>query len=337
VSADSSFPTAEILCMRGSDNPRQARDPECEFVTRQLDLAGIDATWLDTFDGSLSGHTVSAYFTGTASLRDGIAGNTYVPGAIACNLTSYGAVPANFFCSSDGATCPEAESQTSIARFIRAGATGAHGTVAEPLNNCFPNAGTLLLYTFGYNLGESFFMSQRFLYWVNCVLGDPLTTPYGRRPEVDVITDGTHPSGSALVVEATHPDGVARVLLYFDGVLVAEQAGDSLSYVVDDPEGAELDVLAVAVAGNAPQPRTGWPNPDQHPRPDVQGWTTEAITVTEALEPDEVEVADLPPDEYDGDVIEPAPDAWSDAPGDVEDDQAEDGSGTSACGCVIVD
>ncbi|MBW2263120.1 MAG: TIGR03790 family protein [Deltaproteobacteria bacterium] len=337
VAADESFPAAEILCMEGSDSARAARDPECEYVVRHLDMAGITATYLAPFDGSLAGHTVSAYWTGTASLRGAIAGQTYVPGAIACNLTSTGAAPTNFFCSSDGTTCPASESQTSIARFIRAGATGAHGAVAEPLNNTFPNAGTLLLYTFGYNLGESYFFNQRFLYWQNILLGDPLTTPYAERPVVTVVTDGTHPQDSPLVVEGAHPDGVARVLLYIDEVLVAREDSDTLSHVVTDVDGSELEILAVAIAQNVGVTRTGWPNPDQNPQADVQGWTTTTVTVTAPVEPDEVEVADLPPD-ADDDVEEDAlVDADDDPAVDPGGEEPEDGgSETSGCGCVLV-
>ena len=165
---------------------RGARDPECEFLTRQLAQDGLPARWLSPFDGQLANQEVAALFTGTTSLQDGIDENIWVPGAVACNLTSYGAVPANFHCSADGLTCPENESQTSIARFVRAGATAAHGTAAEPLNNTFPNAGALLLYSAGYNLAESFLFSQRYLYWQNVLLGDPLVTPYATRPQVSV-------------------------------------------------------------------------------------------------------------------------------------------------------
>ena len=334
VAADGSFPTAEILCMRGSDEPRAARDPECEYVVRHLDMAGFTATWLTPFDGALAGHTVSAYWTGTAGLRDGIAGQTYVPGAIACNLTSTGAAPTNFFCSSDGATCPESESQTSIARFIRAGATAAHGAVAEPLNNSFPNAGTLLLYTFGYNLGESYFFNQRFLYWQNILLGDPLTTPYATRPEVTVVTDGTHPQDSPLVVEGTHADGVARVLLYVDEALVAWEDADTLSYVVSDVEGSELEILAVAIARNVGVTRAGWPNPDQNPQADVQGWTTTSITVTAPVEPDEAEEIDDPPDAGE-DAWEDAADTDTDPAVDPGEEPGDGGPETSGCGCVL--
>ena len=99
---------------------------------------------------------------------------------------SYGAAVGNFFCNQDGTVCPGGEAQTSIARFIRAGASGAHGTVNEPLNNPFPNAGTMILYTFGYSMGESWLFNQRYLYWQNVYLGDPLATPYAKRPVVTI-------------------------------------------------------------------------------------------------------------------------------------------------------
>ncbi len=283
LAADGSFPTADLLCMEGGDAARGARDPECEFTSRHLALAGFASTWLTPFDSALAGHTVSAYFTGTAGLRDGIAGNTYEAGAITGNLTSTGAAPSNFFCNADGTVCPESESQTSIARFVRAGATGAHGTVAEPLNNTFPGAGTLLHYTFGYNLGESYFFNQRFLYWQNIYLGDPLTTPYAERPVVSIVPAGEVSRGGAISVQASHPDGVSAVRVYVDGERVAEGVGPSLEWIVDRDVGNTLNVMAVAVAQNAEVQRSGWPVEAHLPRPDVQGWQTASLTVGEEV------------------------------------------------------
>ena len=199
VDSDGSMPAGELLCMQSADQARGARDPECEYLVRRLQDVGANAVWLDTFEAELAGRELAALFTGAASFREGIAGNTWLPGAIACNLTSFGAVPNNFFCDKSGETCPERESQTSIARFVRAGATGAHGTVAEPLNNTFPDASTILLYQEGYTMGEAFLFSSEFLYWYNLVLGDPLAAPYAHRPEIVVAepphrprSDGAH-------------------------------------------------------------------------------------------------------------------------------------------------
>jgi uncharacterized protein (TIGR03790 family) len=274
--SDGTLPSAEILCMRGEDEARAARDPECELATRMLKGAGYNATFVDTFDGGLAGHDVMAYFTGSSdSVKNAIAGNTYAPGAIACNLTSFGAAIGNFFCNADGTQCPGGEAQTSIARFIRAGATGAHGTVNEPYNNVFPNAGTLLYYTFGYSMGESFLFNQRFLYWQNIHVGDPLATPYAKRPSVAITADT-----AAVTVTASHDAGIARIDLYQAGKRIGQSDGAS-ELVLENPgaAGETLDLLAVAVAQNAPAQRAGWPEPNQLPHPDVQGWKAAKVVL----------------------------------------------------------
>ncbi len=282
VASDGTFPKAEIMCMQGEDSARAARDPECEFTTRMLTSAGFNGKWVTPFSGTLSGHTVAAYFTGSAdSVKNAIAGNTFVPGAITDNLTSYGAAISNFSCSTDGTKCPAAEAQTSCARFVRAGATGTHGTVAEPLNNVFPNAGSMLLYTFGYSLGESYFLSERFLYWQNITLGDPLATPFATRPIVTFDGSPTaHAHNQPVVVHATHPAGVASIALFKGGKRVAEATGDTVSYTPTEKVGEVLDLLAIAVAVDAPVQRAGWKNPNQKPHAEVQGWTTSALTLT---------------------------------------------------------
>jgi len=285
--ADGTFPSAELLCMAAADDARGARDPECEFTSRMLASAGFNGAWLTPHDASLSGHTVSGYFTGAADLQGGIAGETYEPGAITDNLTSYGAVPSNFFCSDDGLTCPASESQTSIARYVRAGATGAHGTVNEPLNNVFPLASSLLFYTFGYNLGESQLFALRYVYWQNLFLGDPLTTPYAVRPVVTF--PGQVAEGSPFVVQASHPDGVAEVRVYVGGVLLDAVEVDGEPATVASvavpgwvgTSGDVLDVTAVAIAQDVHVDRAGWPQPDQQPRAEVQGWTRGEVLVTD--------------------------------------------------------
>ncbi|MEQ1569538.1 MAG: TIGR03790 family protein [Myxococcota bacterium] len=290
VAADGTFPTAPVTCMRGGDEARAARDPECELTVRLLADAGVSAEWIDGFDPALSGREVAAYFTGTADLTAGIAGQTYVPGAIADNLTSTGAVPQNFFCDPTGAVCPEAESQTSIARYVRAGATGVHGAVAEPLNNVFPNAGALVLYTSGYSLGESFLFAQQFLYWQNLVLGDPLTTPFAERPVVDL--PSAWAAGESVQITASHPDGVVELRLYLDGVEVAAAEGDTLAYTPDGSAGDTASVLAVAVAGDHQLQRgLAWPVAEQTARADTQGWASAVVTLGAPAAPDSPEAS----------------------------------------------
>jgi uncharacterized protein (TIGR03790 family) len=275
VASDGTMPTQEIMCMRGEDDARAARDPECELTTRMLASAGFNGVWLDAFDGALAGRDLMGYMTGSSdSVKNAIAGNTFAPGALTDNLTSYGAVPNNFFCNDDGSVCPASESQTSCARFVRAGATGAHGTAVEPFNNVFPNAGAFLHYTFGYSMGESYFFNQRFLYWENVHLGDPLATPYAVRPLVTIDADTER-----VIVHAEHANGVARVALFKDGVRIGEAEGADLEVESPGNSGDTFTFLAVATAENAAVTRSGWPQEAQLPQPDVQGWVAENITL----------------------------------------------------------
>jgi len=278
AASDGSFPTAPITCMTAADSARGARDPECAFATDLLARAGIPAQYIESHDAELSGESLAGLLTGTTDFADGIEGNEWVAGAFAGNLTSFGAVPNNFRCADDG-TCPASESQTSIARFIRGGATFAHGTASEPLNNCFPGAGMFLLSTMGYSAIESALMTQRFLYWQNVYLGDPLSAPWAERPVLNISTD--LPVNRPPDITATHPNGIAELRLYVDGVRVDPLT--SLEESLGLTEGTDVTLLAVALAENAPVVRDGWPQPDQRPRPDIQGWATAEVTLASAI------------------------------------------------------
>jgi uncharacterized protein (TIGR03790 family) len=274
VSADGHPPAAPITCMAAADSARGARDPECHFTISMLDAAGIDAVWIDAHDPTLSGVELAGLMTGTTSLQDGIDGNTWVDGAFAANLTSYGATPNNFRCS-DEAECPGTESQTSIARFVRGGATFAHGTANEPLNNSFPGAGMYLLSTMGYGAIESAFFTSKYLYWQSIYLGDPLSSPWAERPEVSI--DGTVWADTPVSIDASHTEGIRELRLYADGVRVDIDL--ALADTIGASEGDTVQLLAVAIAENPVLSRTGWPEPGQHPRPDIQGWAMADITV----------------------------------------------------------
>jgi MYXO-CTERM domain-containing protein len=298
LEAEAQPPSGELLCMAGADDARGARDPECEFVTRHLSSAGLPGVWLDSHDAALSGRQLSAYFTGAADLRTAIDGNTFVPGAMVDNLTSYGAVPNNFLCDAATGDCPAMETQTSVARFVRAGATVVHGAVAEPLNNCFPNASALLFYTFGYSAGESWIFSQRYLYWQNLYLGDPLVSPFAERPQVNIewASDEGQPLDEEVNIMASHQTGISLLRLFHNGVLVKETEGSEMKWQPQGEDGDTIQLLAIAIAEDDAVDRPGWPAPIQSPHTAVQGWASEAtvlIALTEedggAIEPEDPE------------------------------------------------
>jgi uncharacterized protein (TIGR03790 family) len=295
----SSHGAPALLAMAGRDSARRIRDSECRFAIEHLG-SSFCSEYVAAHDPDLSGRSLVAYFTGSAALAthfpangDALYGNCFAPGAIACNLTSNAGSPPNHFCDADG-DCPpfdeangqSSELQTSVARLIRHGVTGAHATVAEPFSHTFPGAGTLLLYTFGYNLAESFFFTQPYLRWQNTYFGDPLATPYAERPTVALSTTSLA-DNQPLEVTASHPHGIARIRVSVDGqrradvTLAGNEPKATLVVSLKDLSSGPHSVLAVAYASNSLVERPGWPEPLQLPRPDVQGWTCATLELVE--------------------------------------------------------
>jgi len=221
----------ELVLMDGADPARGALDMEYDAVIGGLTALGATARRVP-FASDQTGLTLAAFFTGTASMGTTIEGNTFVPGAIVDNLTSFGALPDNFR--------ETGESQVSIARWVARGVTGVHGTTDEPLNNCFPSRNLLVDYVAGATLAEAYFGRMPYVYWHNLVLGDPMAAPYADRPEVALSVDGaaitgpTHgapiPLGTSLevAIEAPADRAVSRVAVYVDGVLHQESTDVSL-------------------------------------------------------------------------------------------------------------
>ncbi|MBX7197373.1 MAG: hypothetical protein K1X94_35310 [Sandaracinaceae bacterium] len=226
ASEGSGMGEGEIVLMDGADPARGALDGEYATVLTRLDTLGVTAREVP-FAAEQTGLVLAGFATGTASLGQTIEGNTFVPGALVDNLTSFGAVPENFRESG--------ESQVSIARWVAMGVAGAHGTTDEPLNNCFPSRTFLSDYASGATLAESYFARMPYIYWHNLVLGDPMAAPYAHRPEVALTLEGTSITtptvsapialGTALEVSLDAPADrvLSRVAIYVDGVLHEER------------------------------------------------------------------------------------------------------------------
>jgi hypothetical protein len=120
-----------FLFMDGADSARGALDTTYPGVINALKAAGFTDAQEVPYNSNLTGQTLAAFFTGTASIGTTIEGNTYLPGSLVDNLTSFGAVPQNFAATG--------ETQVSISRWVEKGVGGVHGTVDEPLNNVFPD------------------------------------------------------------------------------------------------------------------------------------------------------------------------------------------------------
>jgi len=235
-----------FLFMNGADPARGSLDREYDAVIRRLGAVGVSDAARVPFDAELEGLTLAGFVTGTAAIGRTIEGNTFVPGAIVDNLTSYGAVPVNFE--------PMGETQVSIARWVAMGVAGVHGTVEEPLSNCFPSRYFVSDYAEGSTLGEAYARRLPFTYWKNLVLGDPITAPYATRPVVTIeglVAGDTLAGARRVTVRASDPAGraVGSLALFVDGVEIARSSGPTLDACVTVDAGAGVQVLAVAQIG----------------------------------------------------------------------------------------
>lgn len=256
LAAESMAPaTGEMLFMDGRDAARGALDWQADGLITDLTAAGFTATRVP-FDPDLTGRTLSSFITGTATIGTTIEGNTFLPGALVDNLTSFGAVPQNFR--------DTGESQVSIARWVEQGVAGVHGTVAEPLNGCFPNRRFLVEYTLGATLAEAYLSMMPNVYWRNLVLGDPMAAPYARRPVVGVdgVTDAEVLMATARVsVTATDPAerGIESLVAYLDGVEVARAETGALELCLGADAGdGDRQLLFVARAADDPMGERVW-------------------------------------------------------------------------------
>ncbi len=252
-------PSGTFMFMDGADSARGVLDAEFPNVINQLKALGYTDVQEVPFNSALTGQTLASFFVGTASLGTTIEGNTYLPGSLVDNLTSFGAVPQNFATSG--------ESQVSIARWVEKGVGGVHGTVDEPLNNVFPSRTLIVDYVKGAPLAEAYFRWLPYQYWKNLVLGDPMLAPYAKRPAVTItgLTDGaTQTDATTITAHATDTTGagIANVTLYVDGVQVATSQSDTVTACVKAPA-SKVQILAVAqtntgTGGLAKFPPKGW-------------------------------------------------------------------------------
>ncbi len=177
VASDDTWPTGSAYLMRTHDANRSARcilNPalgytnECQMLLDTWDGVGSGIAGSLVVADSIANKTdVMFYVQGLSTVPD-IATNTYLPGAVADHLTS------------SGGSIPTS-GQMSAFEFLRAGATGSYGTVAEPCayTQKFPNPAVLVpRYFGGATLIEAYWKS---VVWPaeGIFIGEPLARPFG--------------------------------------------------------------------------------------------------------------------------------------------------------------
>lgn len=224
-------PTGDGFLLRTTDMARSVRFPD--FLTlpdKWAHEGGLTLTYIDNADGMGSNvitdtQDVMFYFTGLADVAD-IETNTYLPGAIADHLTSFGGqVPTS--------------GQMSAVAWLEAGATASFGTVVEPCNHTqkFPQASVAIEHYFrGETLVEAYTKSVQ---WPGqgLFVGDPLARPWdGSTVDYDadtglltITTNLMQPGIDYLIQEGPTQDGPWET--FFEG-----SVGSSLTLSFEIPE-----------------------------------------------------------------------------------------------------
>jgi uncharacterized protein (TIGR03790 family) len=165
--------TGQAWLVRTSDANRSGRWDDFLALSR-LSVPNLAMHYVDNADGRGSDLVTGQsnllfYFTGLFNVPQA-ASNSWLPGAAADHLTSFGGV------------LPDGNGQMPITEWLRAGATASYGTVEEPCNytNKFPRASVMVgRYQRGDTLIEAYWKSVQ---WPGqgLFVGEPLARPWAR-------------------------------------------------------------------------------------------------------------------------------------------------------------
>jgi uncharacterized protein (TIGR03790 family) len=217
VKVDGTKPRGTFYYMKSNDIRSKTRHDCFDAAVQQLTRIGVPAV-VQTGTIPQGSSDVMGIITGTRSFDFASSGSKLLPGSICDNLTSLGGV------------LKAGAGQTPLTEFLRYGASGASGTVAEPLaiQAKFPLASLFLHYARGCSLAESYYQSVAGPYML-LIVGDPLCQPFAVFPKVKVedIQPGQTVKGTLTIkaVATTVPlMRVGSLELFVDGRIVARFA-----------------------------------------------------------------------------------------------------------------
>src|SRR5579883_684428 len=254
VASDASFPVDPVLLATTFDGLRSARSvlfADAIFDSRVQGKVELVSTNQDSPSG-LNG--LLGYQTGLAQFS--MSPGTFVPGAMADSLTSY------------GGTILQPNGQTTLLAFLAAGAAGSYGTLVEPCADPrkFPSPKDYFYQARGFSLAECYYQSLLNPFQ-GLLVGEPLAAPFARpatgawkSPGPGALLRGTTNLALQFTAsDANHP--LQRVDLFLDGtfletitnytltksnLLWVSVNGETISYAV--PEDATLQSVAAGLA-----------------------------------------------------------------------------------------
>jgi uncharacterized protein (TIGR03790 family) len=210
VAGDGTFPRQPMLLAKSSDLLRNFRFTSFDNAILNTRLAGTATIVRTNMDSPVGLSNLAGFETGMYQFT--ISPNTFVPGAIADSLTSYGGV---IFGPND---------HTTLLVLINAGASGSYGTVTEPspVGAKFPTPQVYFYQARGFNIAECYYQSL-FEPYEGIVVAEPLSAPFAQPgsgawqgASSNAVLSGTaHLSASFTSADAQHP--LQKVDLFVDG------------------------------------------------------------------------------------------------------------------------
>ena len=216
AASDGSHPNGTVYLMENGDIRAEARQP---WYSDTCALLGALGRKCEILEGILpkNRQDIIGLTTGTRSYKWQDSNSKLLPGAIADSFTSYGG---------DFDTRP----QTKLTEFLRQGAAGSSGAVAEPYNipEKFPLPLVHYYYAMGSSLAEAWYQAVASPYQA-ILVGDPLTRPFAdfskpwlARPNPDRPWQGE----VYLYAEtsASNSQKISQLELWVDGLPISEAA-----------------------------------------------------------------------------------------------------------------
>ncbi|HTR40936.1 MAG TPA: TIGR03790 family protein, partial [Pseudomonadales bacterium] len=233
VASDGTFPQSPVILAKSSDPARNIRYTSFDNAVFNVNIRGVSSILRSNTDSVSWPNGCLGYETGLAQFT--VPQNTFVSGAIADNLTSFGGIIFG------------ANSQTNLLAFIDAGAAGSYGTVAEPSADPqkFPNPQVYFYQARGFSLAESYYQSVNVPY-LGLMVAEPLAAPFAEMGygawSGNLAPNSVLSGTSMLSVDFSARDGnhpLQQVDLFIDGTYygtltnLAPAAGDQLNVTLN--------------------------------------------------------------------------------------------------------
>ena len=256
VASDGTNPDGTVYLMVNSDVRTRTREPSFHATVAALTKRGRHAEILVKGQGGQDGvvpknkQDVIGAVVGIRRFDWGRSKSRLLPGAIAESLTSYGGDFDN------GA-------QTKLTAFLRDGAAGSSGAVAEPYSfqAKFPVPYMHVHYADGSSLAEAFYQSVEAPYQL-IVVGDPLARPFAHFADVSLASPATNQAWHHAVllkpaVKPTKDRAIHHIELWVDGQYTDKVAPwDAFLWDTKTVEDGCHDVRLVAVEDTAIETRS---------------------------------------------------------------------------------